>query len=198
MKTVFVDVPDDLIARRKATGLDHYDEMWNGVLHMGPTPNRTHQELEFALEAWLRTHWVPQSGGKVYHQINLAAVGGWMSNYRVPDLVILTPERFAIDHNEYFEGPPSAVVEIRSPGDESYEKLPFYAQLGVPEVWIVDRDTREPQLHQLAGDGYRLQAADAAGWLTSGLDVQLSSQGAGKLLLRLTHRDDSQTVLVEP
>ncbi len=137
----------------------------------------------------------PLSGGKVYHQINVAAVGGWTTNYRVPDLVLLTPERFGIDHNEYFEGAPSAVVEIRSPGDETYEKLPFYAQLAVPEVWIFDRDTRQPELLQLGRDQYRPQAADAAGWLTSQLGVQFRVQSPGSLLMRLKDRDNSQTVL---
>ena len=30
------------------------------------------------------------------------------------------------------------MIEIRSPEDEALEKLPFYAALGVPEVWIFD------------------------------------------------------------
>lgn len=197
MKAVLVDVPKDLLAQRKITGADRWDEVWNGVLQMGPSPNRRQQEFEAVLHIWLERNWAPMSHGKVYHQINLAAVGGWTDNYRVPDLVLLTPDRFGIDHNEYFEGPPRAVVEIRSPGDETYEKLPFYAQLGVPEVWIFDRDTREPQLHQLEADAYRAQAADPTGWLTSALGVQMCSQSAGILLLRLTHRGDSQTVLAE-
>jgi Uma2 family endonuclease len=195
MKAVMVDVPQFISEWRKTTGADRFDEMWDGVLHMGPTPNRTHQDLEGALETWLRNHWAPLSGGKVYHQINVASVGGWTSNYRVPDLVLLTPERFAVDRNEYFEGGPSAVVEIRSPGDESYEKLPFYAAIGVPEVWVIDRDTRQPELHVLADRGYRLQAADADGWLDSSLGVQLRRSPADKLLIRLSGLESSQGVL---
>ncbi|HYB23162.1 MAG TPA: Uma2 family endonuclease, partial [Solirubrobacteraceae bacterium] len=34
------------------------------------------------------------------------------------------------------------VIEIVSPGDESWEKLPFYAAHGVDEVLIVDPATR--------------------------------------------------------
>jgi Uma2 family endonuclease len=60
----------------------------------------------------------------------VAPPGGWPDNHRIPDLVLLTPARFAIDRNEYFEGAPDVVVEIRSPGDESYEKRDFYAALG--------------------------------------------------------------------
>jgi hypothetical protein len=57
--------------------------------------------------------------------INLALLESWPHNYRIPDLVLLTPDRFHIDRDEYFEGAPTAVIEIRSPGDESIEKLPF-------------------------------------------------------------------------
>jgi Uma2 family endonuclease len=197
MKAVLAEVPEHFLAWRKTTGADRYDEMWDGVLHMGPMPNRRHQQLEFALQSWLHAHWAPQSGGKVYHQINLAAIGGWTSNYRVPDLVLLLPDRFGIDHNEYFEGAPSAVVEIRSPNDETYEKLPFYARLGVPEVWIFDRDSRQGELHQLVGDEYRLLAPDADGWLSSVLGVEFRAEAVGKLGMRLAGRHDSQAILAE-
>ncbi len=197
MKAVMAEVPEHFLAWRKTTGADRTDEMWDGVLHMGPVPNRRHQEFEFALESWLRTHWSPKYRGKVYHQINVASIGGWRNNYRIPDLVLLLPDRFGIDHNEYFEGAPSAVVEIRSPGDETYEKLPFYAQLGVPEVWIFDRDSRQPELHQLAGDEYRPQPPDADGWLSSVLGVQFRAESAGKLSMRLADRHDSHAILAE-
>ncbi len=197
MKAVLVDVPEALIAERRITGAERYDEVWDGVLHLGPTPNRRHQELEFSLESWLRKHWAPTCRGKVYHQINLASKGGWTSNYRIPDLVLLTPECFGIDHNEYFEGAPSAVVEIRSPGDETYEKLPFYAALGVPEAWIFDRDTRQPELYALVGDQLRPKAADAAGWLSSRLGVQFRGHAPGSLAMRLGDRPETQDMLIE-
>ena len=113
-------------------------------------------------------NWAKPRGNKVYHQINLAAPGGWPNrNFRVPDLVLLTPPRFGIDHNEYFEGAPDVIIEIHSPEDESYDKLPFYADLRVPEVWIVHRDTREPQVYVLGREGYRQQPAENRGWIVS-------------------------------
>ncbi len=197
MKAVLVQVPDHLLAQRKLTGADQWDEMWDGVLHMGPSPNRTHQELEGVLETWFRLHWAPTCGGKVYHQINLARDRNWTSNYRIPDLVLLTPDRFDIDHDEYFEGAPSAVVEIRSPGDESYEKLPFYAQLGVPEVWIFDRDTRSPELHQLTAAQYETQTPDGDGWFTSRLGVQFRGHSRGVLWMRLIGTPGDPSVLAD-
>jgi Uma2 family endonuclease len=190
-------VPADLLERRKKTGADRFDEMWEGVLHMPPRPNRMHQDLEGSLEAYLRFHWAPPREAKVYHQINLASIGAWPNDYRIPDLVLLLPERFAIDRNEYFEGAPSAVVEIHSPGDESYEKLPFYARLGVPEVWIIHRDTLVPEIHILKRKKYQL-AKPAGGWLRGPeTGVELASSQAGKLAVRIAGNDQTRRELPE-
>jgi Uma2 family endonuclease len=126
-------------------------------------------------------------------------VGGWPDrDYRVPDLVLLTPDRFAIDHNEYFEGPPTVVVEIRSPGDESYEKLAFYASLGVPEVWIIDRDTKAPELYVLAGGDYHLQSISAAGWNRStAAGIVLRQESKGQLAIQLADEPGTLRVLSE-
>ncbi len=146
MKAVMPVALPDVMAWRKNVGADQWDEMWEGVLHMPPPPNVGHQDLEGALEAYLRRYWTPASGGKVYHQIALTpSAAGWTKNYRVPDLVLLLPQRFAIDRNEYFEGAPDVAVEIHSPGDEAYEKLPFYAELGAGSL-------DHPSRHERAGN----------------------------------------------
>jgi Uma2 family endonuclease len=197
MKAVIPDIPPHIIQWRKRTGADQWDEMWEGVLHMAPVPTRTHQDLEGALYSWLLTVWATPRGHRVYPPINLAPPGGWPSDYRIPDLVLLTPDRFHIDHDEYFEGAPAAVVEIRSPGDESFEKLPFYAKLGVPEVWIIDRDTKVPQLHELTEGDYEQQTADADGWLKSGATgVWLRAGPNRRLAIRLG--DDATTERLLP
>jgi len=167
MKAVMPDIEPGILDWRRRTGADRWDEMWDGVLHMPPMPNRSHQELELSLGTWLKTYWARPRGNKVYPPINLALPGRWPADYRIPDLVLLTPDRFHIDRNEYFEGGPTVVVEIRSPGDESYEKLPFYAQLHVPEVWVIDRDTRQPEIFHLSGGDYQLRPPDDEGWVQS-------------------------------
>ncbi|HZV05493.1 MAG TPA: Uma2 family endonuclease [Gemmataceae bacterium] len=195
MKAVMPSLLPDIQAIRKKTGADQWDEMWDGVLHMPPAPNRGHQDLEFCLESYLRSYWAPTCEGKVYHQINVAAIGGWPDNYRIPDLVLLLPQRFAIDRNEYFEGAPDVVVEIHSPGDEAYEKLPFYGDLGVPEVWIIHRDTREPEIHVLKRNRYKKQPASAQGWIRSP-HLKIEMAGAnGKLAVRLAGDDSTRQEL---
>ena len=190
MRAVIPEVPPGLLAWRKNSGADRWDEMWEGVLHMAPMPNREHQDLEGAIEAYLRAHWAPSRGARVYHNINVASPGGWPRDYRIPDLVLLTPSRFGIDRNEYFEGAPDVVAEIRSPGDESYEKLEFYARIAVPEVWIVDRDSKAVEIHLLTAGRYELQTPGADGWAVSAATgVELRSLPSGKLAIRVAGDD---------
>jgi Uma2 family endonuclease len=183
---------------RKRTGADRWDEIWDGVLHMPPAPNVHHQDFEHQFQAYLRQHWARPRGAKVFHGVNLAPVGGWPDrNYRIPDLVLLTRERFHINKNEYFEGAPDAVVEIHSPGDEAYEKLPFYAALGVLEVWIIHRDTKKPEIHLLGKGRYRKLRA-AGGWLRSpATGVEMRAVPGGKLAVRVKDNPSTAADLPE-
>ena len=197
MRAVMSDVPQHILEDRARTGLDRWDEMWEGVLHMPPAPNREHQDLTVGLVSWLRANWASPLGNRVHIQLNLASPGGWPKDYRIPDLVLLTPERFEIDHNEYFEGAPTVVIEIRSPGDETVEKMPFYARLGVPELWIIGRDTRVPELHVLQQGEYRRQSPEADGWLPSAATgIRLRAEPGSKLAVQVG--PDHKTRLVLP
>lgn len=196
MKGVMANVPEHILAWRRKTGADRWDEMWEGVLHMAPSPNRDHQEFEFALHLWLRQHWTRLSGGRVHHQINIAEPGTWPDNYRIPDLVLLTPSRFCIDYNEYFNGGPDVVVEIHSHEDESYDKLNFYAKVGVREVWIVDRDTKQAEIYVLMDDAYDRRTAGPDGWLRSdATQVEMRATTDEKLEIRIAGQEDTRAKL---
>jgi Uma2 family endonuclease len=199
MKAVIPEVPPHILEWRKRTGADQLDEIWEGVLHMSPEPNREHQDLQWAIETWLRTHWSRPKGNRVHHRINVASSSSnWRDNYRIPDLVLLTPDRFSIDKNEYFEGGPTVAIEIRSPGDETYEKMPFYAEIRVPEVWVIDRDTKRPELYVLQFGEYVAQEPGADGWLHSGATgIQLRHESPDKIALQLADRPDTRQVLPE-
>ena len=142
MKVVASVAPPGLVEWRRRMEVDRHDELWEGVLHMNPLPNRDHQELVAELWQWLNLYWARPSGNRVYFERNVAAPGGWPNDYRGPDLVLLTRDRLEIDKNEYIQGAPTVVIEVRNPEDETYEKLNFYAKLGVPETWVVNRDTK--------------------------------------------------------
>ncbi len=167
MRAIFAEIPTHLLDERRRRGVDRWDEMWEGVLHMPPAPSRDHQDFEHQLHAWLRQTWARPLGNRVHHQINLAMFGGWPDNYRIPDLLLLRPDRFHIDHNVYFEGAPTVAVEIHSPGDEAREKLEFFAELRSPEVWIIDRDSRLLELFTLQDDDYHREVASSSDWLLS-------------------------------
>lgn len=128
--------------------------------------------------------------------MNVASPGRWPNDYRIPDLVLLKPDRFHIDKNEYLDGGPNVVVEIRSPGDESYEKLPFYARIGTEEAWIIDRDTKVPEIYLLRGEDYEPATADAEGWLHSpATGVQLRGEAGGKLAIQLAGRGETRELV---
>lgn len=201
MRGVMSVVPEHILEWRKRTGMWQRDEIWDGVLHMSPEPDREHQDFEGSLESWLRLNWGRPRRAKVYHRINLGLPGAgssWIDNFRIPDLVLLTRERFSIDHRTHFEGGPDVVVEIRSPDDESEEKLPFYFQLGILEVWIIDRDTKQPELYVQTSDGYRKMPPDADGWFRSACTgVEMRVGRPGKLAIRINGDNATREELPE-
>jgi len=79
------------------------------------------------------------------------------TNYRIPDLTFVATGRE--------DGSPDAVIEIRSPEDETYEKFPFYAAIGTREVIVIDRDTKRPEIYRLAGSELSMLQPDAEGWV---------------------------------
>ncbi len=201
MRGVMAVVPEHILEGRKRSGIAQRDEVWEGVLHMSPEPNYEHQDFEGSLESWLRSNWGRPNRAKVLHRINLAlprAGNSWVDNYRIPDLVLLTRDRFSINCDTHFEGGPEVVVEIRSPHDESAEKLPFYAQLGILEVWIIDRDSKDIELYVLAGDAYVPHSPRNDGWYHSpftGIEMRVGR--TGKLAIRLSADDSTRDELPE-
>ncbi|MFV1968689.1 MAG: Uma2 family endonuclease [Pirellulaceae bacterium] len=198
MRGVMYEVPQHVLDWRKETGADRFDEMWDGVVHMNPVPNRDHEGLGLDLYSWLRHHWARPRRAKIFRERNVAIPGGWPRDYRVPDLVLMTPDRLPQDKNEYIEGPPSVVIEIRSPGDASYEKLAFYGELGVPEVWVIHRDTKVPEIFVFTGRMSEPAAPDADGWFRSAATpVMLRATSSTKLASQLSGEDGSYLELPE-
>ena len=185
MKGVMADVPEFILEWRRRTGADRFDEVWNGVLHMAPSPTIEHQDFEGSLIAWLRRYW-RHSGRSVLHQVNVSPDEDWRNNFRIPDIVLLQPEESHLAHGSFLHGAPSVVIEIRSPDDESYEKFDFYASLGSREIWVFDRDTTKPELFRLIDGAYQEQEAMASGWLSSeAAGIELRHDANNKLGIRI-------------
>jgi Uma2 family endonuclease len=153
--------------------------MWEGVLHVVPPPKGPHQVLEADLLIALASP-AKASGLVGSPETGVFRPGTEPPNwdYRVPDLVYSPPEHRS---ERGVEGVAALVVEIRSTGDESYEKLSFYFSVGVREVLIIDRDTLAIEVVR---DGQAVAGeADGAVRLES-LDVTLQTiEGPGVVVI---------------
>jgi Uma2 family endonuclease len=137
----------ELLERRKRSGLHQLDEVWEGVLHMVPAPTGPHAYIAQQLAELLAAPARAAGLVPAMHQVNL---GESVEDFRVPDGGL----HRTIPRDTWF--PTAAlVVEIVSPGDESWQKLPFYATHGVDEVLIVDPTERAVHWLALADGEYR-------------------------------------------
>lgn len=124
---------DALKERRRVSGLDRLDEVWEGVLHMVPAPSGPHGTVEWQLAQMLRP-LAQRAGLHACGQFNL---GDGEHDFRVPDGGLHRAPPLVTWYSTA-----ALVVEIVSPGDETWQKLPFYAAHHVDEVLIVDPETR--------------------------------------------------------
>jgi len=120
---------ESLLERRRRLGLDGGDEMWDGVLHMNPGPHGRHHRIQHQLAVLLDA---PARAAGLVPALGDFNIGE-KENYRVPDGGLHRP-----GPDELFYPTAALAVEIVSPGDETWKKLPFYAAHGVDEVLIVD------------------------------------------------------------
>jgi Uma2 family endonuclease len=140
MRAVMLEVDERLIAERQRLGLDKRDEMWEGVLHMVPPASRRHQKIETKLLLALSSS-ADRSGWEIQPE---TGVFGADDDYKVPDIVVFD-EAAASDRG--VDGSPKLVIEIRSSGDETMEKIPWYLAHGAGAVLVVDRDSLALELH---------------------------------------------------
>jgi Uma2 family endonuclease len=168
LRAVVVHLTPEELAYRRSRGLDRWDEMWEGVLHMTPAPTVEHQRILDELIMFLGRHLTAAARGTLRSGINVFREATPKVDYRIPDLTFVAAGHEHILHEDGVRGAgPDAVIEIRSPEDETYDKLPFYAGLGVREVIVIDRDSKRPEVYRLAGAEYVALQQDSDGWLRS-------------------------------
>ncbi len=150
--------------------------MWDGVLHVIPPPGGPHQELstDFLL--------VVGPLAKRLGLVPLMETGLFRADddYRVPDQLYRRSDQGSQRGAEGAE----VVVEVRSSGDETYRKLPFFAAVGVREVIVLEPEKRRVELFRAVEGEMRPVSADADGALRSEvLGLQLHASD-GVLRLR--------------
>jgi hypothetical protein len=161
MRTLLPDPPpvevQAMLERRRRLGQDRRDEVWEGVLHMVPAPGHRHSTLGAQVSALLRAP-AAAAGLTVSLDFNL---GDSKHDYRIPDGGLHRPGAAEMWH------PTAALaLEILSPGDDTWEKLPFYAAHHVDELLILDPDTYA--VHWLALTGGRYEPIGRSGLIELG------------------------------
>lgn len=175
-------MPQSWLEERRKFGVDRFDEMWDGVLHVNAFPGNPHQRFRDQLRDFLRDLQrelaVPGEWGT---ERNLAKPRGWPLDYRAPDMLFLGVRCRAKDMGSHYVGPPDIAVEVAGDDDESRAKLPWYAELGIPEIWIIDLASRVPDILLLSGSEYLKQRPGTGNWFRSeGFPVELRAGRAGK------------------
>jgi len=139
MPTLVLGTPppelEALLERRRQAGVDRLDEVWQGVHHMVPGPSLEHARI--ATQLTLLLDAPARAGGLLLamHEFNL---GESAHDFRVPDGGLHRPGAAGV-----WLSTAAIVVEILSPGDETWQKLEFYAARKVDEILIVDPAERK-------------------------------------------------------
>ncbi|PWR11335.1 Uma2 family endonuclease [Micromonospora acroterricola] len=158
---------DDVAAMNGADPNGHrYETSPEGVLSVMPPSDSEHAMIASRLFAWLIMAGWPAD--QVLQAAGVRISGPDGDGGRIPDLSV-------------WRKPPARsvwaavteivlVVEIVSPGSEAMDsvtKVREYASAGIPQYWVVDRDSAQTvTLHRLIGDGaYEERARMPLAWL---------------------------------
>ena len=152
-----------LLEQRRISGRDRYDEVWDGVYVMSPMADNQHQDLATELAAILRMIIDWQGRGRTLAGANVSdRRDDWTKNYRVPDLAVFLQGTSAEDCGTHWCGGPDFGIEIVSPGDQTLEKLGFYALVGTRELLVIDRDPWQCTLYRPLPTGMMMPVAVAS------------------------------------
>jgi Uma2 family endonuclease len=137
--------------------LDEADrrELVDGALVELEVPGLHHEEVVAAIVQWLRS-WARTAGaGTVLasgYKVRISDRRGVR-----PDVQLIRRERLpSADPEGFRRGAPDLVVEVVSPSSRRYDrvvKLRWYAEIRVPEYWIVDPEDRTLERLVLGKDG---------------------------------------------
>ena len=191
-------IEEKLLAERQASGLDTYDEVWDGVYFMAPDPDLQHQEVVTYLTMLMNIIARIELHGRLFSGCNVSdRATGWRQNYRRPDIAVFLPGTKAILHHAHTEGGPDFAVEVCSPKDRTWDKLDFYAKVNTRELLIIDRNPwvitllrlKDGELREVGTSSLESQATFESA--TVPLSFQMVSSENGNPEIAVKHlRDD--------
>lgn len=129
---------------RSRLGLDRFDEVWEGVLHMVPGPTGAHADVDASVLLAIGP-LARAVGLRVRTATNL----GRADDYRIPDGMLVRTRSTGT-----YVDTAALVVEVLSPGDETFAKFAFYAAHGVDEVLVADPAAQRVRWWQLRDGAY--------------------------------------------
>jgi Uma2 family endonuclease len=118
-------------------------ELDDGVIVMSPSPVAGHQAVVLRLSVTLDAVCPPE-----FRVLPGLGVAMSQSQYRIPDIVVVSAEDVAFDEHSVAR-PPVLVVEVASPSTAIYDrnrKKEVYARFGIESYWIVTPDLEKPVL----------------------------------------------------
>ena len=133
------------IEKRRRLGQDSFDEIWQGDYHMVPAPHGRHGRLDAQLLRLLGPY-----GDSVGLTVTTIFNLGEPDDFRIPDYGFHRDNPDAV-----YLTTAAVIVEIRSPGDETYEKFDHYAEHGVDEIVVLEPDEERVHWFELVDGGYR-------------------------------------------
>lgn len=138
------------LRHRKELGQDLFDEVWEGDYHVAPAPHPSHGLVDQQVAELL---------GPAARRAGLVGSGplniGVPDDYRVPDRAYLRDVPTVT-----FVPTAAVLVEIVSPGDETYAKLDFYFARGVEELLVIDPLRRSVECYRRGDE--RLLPSDSS------------------------------------
>lgn len=136
---------------------DDRRELVDGHFRTFEPPTKWHANISARLIAAL-SNWAERRDyvvlGSAY-KVRVSETRGAM-----PDVQMLTKVTYdAAGANGLEGGHPELVIEVVSPGSKTHDglrKLDWYAQVGVPEYWLVDPENRTLVAHHLQNGVYAI------------------------------------------
>lgn len=160
------------IARRRRLGQDGRDEVWEGRYVVAPDPHGFHGEVSSEARALLKPA-ARRTGLRATTTFNL----GHARDFRIPDAGLVSlPGRIWYDTAEL-------VVEVLSPGDDTFDKLDFYTAHGVRELLALDWRNRSVRCFALQEGQVERDRSEVLGQTTAELATAIDWPPLGEAVV---------------
>lgn len=148
-------------------------EIIDGKLYVTPGPRLNHQRVARNLTRFMDELSSEHGLGEVVGPMTIHVHDELVLQ---PDLIFIRADRMDMaDPEGHVHGVPDLVVEILSPSTRAYDrslKRKHYQEAGVPELWIVDIDTRTVEVWR-PGDNEPEVVQDILVWRVAGTEHRI-------------------------